>query len=50
MEAGFVVQIGQQGHRSDRVRCVRDYELGSPFSSGLVEEFGLLLADCLPAG
>ena len=38
MEAVFVVQIRQQGHHSNRVGCMHDYEMGSPLSSGLVEE------------
>ena len=50
METVFVVQIRQQGHRSNRVKGMHDYEIGSPFSSGLVEEVQQLLMGCQPAG
>ena len=50
MEAGFVVQIGQQGHHIDRVGHIRNYELESPLSSGLLEEVGQFLVGCWPVG
>ena len=50
MEAVFVVQIGQQGHCSNRVRCVHDYEIGLPLSSCPVVEVPQFLAGCQPVG
>ena len=50
MEAVYVVQIRHQGHCSNRVRGMHDYEIGSALSSRLVEEVQQLFVGCWPMG